>query len=69
MATIREAFQTPFQQYRERDGQPFTIVRKIEEPNSDYDAESLPMYVIRFNDGEVIDAWPVEVEDPASWES
>lgn len=59
---FRAAFQTPHEQHRDRNGQPFTLVRKIEEPDATHDAEVLPMYVVRFDDGVEIEAWPDEVE-------
>jgi hypothetical protein len=60
--TIRKTFTTPFQQHRDRIGQRFEIVRKITEPDENFDEESLPMYRIRFEDGFETDAFPVEVE-------
>lgn len=59
---IRETFTTPYEQHRDREGQPFTALRKITEADATHDMEVLPMYVIRFEDGTVIDAWPEEVE-------
>lgn len=58
---IKEEFRTGFDQYAERNGQPFTIVGYVDTPNDDFDEESLPMFRIRFEDGEEIDAWPYEV--------
>lgn len=57
-------FLTPYDQYQERHGQACEIVRDIIEPESDVDAEVLPMYVIRFPDGLEIHAWPEEICDP-----
>lgn len=68
MQTIRETFTTPFDQYRDRIGQRFTVIRKITRRNmtqadrAEYDAEVLPMYKIRFADGHETSAWPEEVE-------
>lgn len=65
---IRLAFKTTFEQHKDRDGQPFTVIRRITEANwtdadkAIYDAETLPMYQIEFSDGTRIDAWPEEVE-------
>lgn len=55
-------FKTPYSQYKHREGEEFTIVRKITEPDENHDAEVLPVYIIRFADGEEITAWPEEVE-------
>jgi hypothetical protein len=60
---MRTTFTTPFEQYRAREGQAFTVVRKITEADLEHDEESLPMYVIRFEDGAEIEAWPIEVEE------
>ena len=65
---IREFFTTPFEQYREREGQRFTVLRKITQRNAteadrkEYDNEALPMYEIQFSDGFKTAAWPEEVE-------
>lgn len=60
---MRSTFTTPFTDLREREGATFTVVRKITEPEPDFDEESLPMYRIRFDDGFETDAFPIEVED------
>lgn len=65
---LRETFQSPYDQYRERIGQPFTLIREITEPDAGHDAEVLPMYVIRFPDGEEIEAWPEEVDADELWQ-
>lgn len=54
-------FHTPYEQYADREGQEFELVRTITEPDATHDAEVLPMYVIRFSDGVEIEAWPEEV--------
>lgn len=54
-------FKSPYEQYANRVGQEFELVRTITEPDATHDAEVLPMYVIRFADGEEIEAWPEEV--------
>lgn len=59
---FKDTFSTQHDQYAARDGQPFEVVEKITEANDKFDAEVLPMYRIRFEDGEVIDAFPDEVE-------
>ena len=60
----RETFTTTFQQFAEREGQTFTVVSVISEPDENHDEEVLPMYRIRFADGEEIEAWPEEVLPP-----
>ncbi len=69
MTKMRETFTTPFEQYRERIGQRFTVLRKITKRNMteadrvEYDAEVLPMYKIRFEDGHETSVWPDEIEE------
>ncbi len=56
----RKVFLSPYIQYQNRNGQKFFIVRKIS-PN-EYDIDDCgPMYVIKFEDGAHIDAWPEEI--------
>jgi hypothetical protein len=57
-------FQTPYDQHADRNGQSYTFVRSITEPDESHDTEVLPMHVIRFADGTEIEAWPEEVTDP-----
>jgi hypothetical protein len=57
----KPTFNTQYGQYKDRNGQEFEHVHKIETPDSTHDEECLPMYVIRFKDGAVIEAWPEEV--------
>ena len=52
-------FQSPFDQYAERNGQTFQIVRELDD--SERDPEVGVMYLIRFSDGTEIHAWPEEV--------
>jgi hypothetical protein len=65
---FKDTFQSPYDQYAHRVGQPFTVLRKITRRNAteverqEYDPEILPVYRIRFGDGEDITAWPEEVE-------
>jgi hypothetical protein len=33
----------------------------IDKPDKDHDEEVLPMYLIRFEDGQEIEAWPEEI--------
>jgi hypothetical protein len=61
MKNLRKTFTTPYEQHRDREGQSFALVREITEAESDYDAEVLPMFIVRFPDGVEIPAWPEEV--------
>lgn len=50
------------EQYAERDGERFTILDVIAEPDEDHDEDVLPMIRIRFdNDHTEIESWPEEV--------
>lgn len=58
---MKPVFDSPYEQYRDRNGQVFVLVREITEPDASHDAEVLPVYVIRFPDGVEIEAWPEEI--------
>jgi hypothetical protein len=60
MNTYRPAFFACYDQYRELNGQPFSIVRVIDTADETHDQEVLPMFVIQI-DGKQIEAWPEEV--------
>lgn len=58
-----ETFHTPYEQYNDLNGLPFTVVDVIEHATSRYDGideESCPMFRVRIN-GQVITAWPEEI--------
>ena len=57
----RDTFTSPYQQYADRVGQRFTVLRVIDTPDEGFDEECLPMYRIVFEDGYATDAWPEEV--------
>jgi hypothetical protein len=61
MTEFRSRFTTPFDQYRHREGDRFIVLATIDTPDDRHDEEVLPMYVIQFGNGEVIEAWPEEV--------
>jgi len=56
-------FRTPYTQHADRDGQWCEVLRVISEPDENHDAEALPMYAIRFEDGTEIEAWPEELHE------
>ena len=64
MIQFRDTFTTPYEQYATREGHPFKVRGIVDEPDETHDAEVLPMYVIQFDDGECIEAWPEEVVAP-----
>lgn len=60
---FRQFFTSPFEQYAEYIGEPFTVIRQIRElqlPTEDMDGED-DMYLIRFADGTEIEAFGHEV--------
>ena len=59
---LRDTFASPFDQYRDRIGQPFRLLGAVDPRDYDYN-ECGPMFCIEFPDGAVIDAWPEEVFD------
>ena len=65
--TLRETFQSPYQQYADRIGQKFSLVRTITEQDENHDQEVLPIHVIEFDDGIQIEAWPEEIEADYTW--
>jgi cytochrome c peroxidase len=62
---FRPTFNAVYDQYKNRNGQSFTVIRTIDKPDATHDAEVLPMYEIQFPDGEIAQAWPEEVIQPA----
>lgn len=64
MSVQRETFDSPYQEYADRVGQPFELVGEVDpsEPGHEHDPEEVGvLYRIRFEDGTEIDAWPEEV--------
>ena len=58
---FKDKFDTPFEDFRKYNGKPFKVVRRMSYANDDIDLECLPKWVIRFEDGVEIDAWPEEI--------
>lgn len=56
-------FESPFQQYRDRNNQFCTVRRIINLPDEQHDEEVLPMYVVRFRDGREMEVWPEELHE------
>lgn len=59
-----DQFAAHYDEHADRDGQRFEFVALVHEPDDEHDAEVLPMYRIRFDDGTEIEAWPEEVGYP-----
>ena len=57
---FRQTFTTPFDQYAEREGQKFVVLKELDETDG-IDLECLPMWRIQFDDGFVTEAWPEEI--------
>ena len=60
-----KTFQSPYEQYRERIGESFTVIGRV--TNAEADSECLPMWKIQFADGFVTDAWPEEIIPSATY--
>lgn len=58
---LKKAFDSPYRQYSNLNGRPFRVIREITEPDERHDEECLPVYVIQFEDGKQIEAYPEEV--------
>jgi len=54
-------FHSPYEQYKSRNGQEFQVIKEITVADETHDEEVLPMYVIQFDDGEQIEAYPEEI--------
>lgn len=52
-------FWSPFEDYKQREGQHFEVIRRCTEEDADISA--LPMWIIKFKDGTVIGAYPEEI--------
>lgn len=71
MIRFRDAFASAYESVGGRpaadfNGRPFKVVHIVDTPDGEHDAEVLPMYGIRFDDGTVIEAWPEEVTEVRS---
>jgi hypothetical protein len=58
---FRERFVSPYEQYADRIGQKFAVVKQTQELAPDADEPQEDMYLIRFEDGTEITAWGIEV--------
>lgn len=56
-------FQSPYSELKEYNGQPVEIIDHITEPCEGYDAETLPVYVVKFPNGNISTAYPEELKD------
>jgi hypothetical protein len=54
-----ETFWTPYTDHKDRIGQKFEVVRRVKEGEADL--ECLPLWIIRFEDGKEITAYPEEI--------
>ena len=58
----RCVFNSPYDQYQARNKQECVITRIIDEDDEEHDISEVgTMYVVRFNDGEEIEAWNEEL--------
>jgi len=62
LCPLRDSFASPYDQYKDRIGQPFRLLGRVDPAT--YDREECgPMYWIEFVDGVRIEAWPEEIFD------
>jgi len=58
----REFFVTEYEEYSNRNGEEFVILKEIITKDYENDGDTLPMYVIQFKkDGAIIEAWAEEI--------
>lgn len=57
----RKIFWSPYQEFAERVGESFELVKVLPGEAEDCDGEPYDMYRIKFQDGTEITAWPEEV--------
>ena len=67
MTGFRETFVSPYEQYADRVGQKFTVLRELTDEEVGDPSEVGTMYQILFEDGKEIPAWPEEVEEGWTW--
>jgi hypothetical protein len=56
-----ETFNTPYEDCSEYNGQKYEIVRRASYVNGDCDMENLPQWIIKFEDGKEINAYPEDI--------
>ena len=56
-----ERFRNQYSETEKYDNQPFSVVGRITYSQDDVDLELLPMWRIRFENGEIIEAYPEEI--------
>jgi hypothetical protein len=59
---LLEQFTTPYDQYRCHEGKQFEVVGQVDPATMDSE-ETGPMFLIRLETGEEIQAWPEEIYD------
>ena len=58
---FKEKYDTPYEDYQKYNGKSFKVVRRMSYADDDIDLECLPKWIIRFEDGAEIEAWPEEI--------
>jgi hypothetical protein len=54
-------YESPYEEFRERNGQTVVITKVVLEPNDEYDEEVLPMAEVEFPDGFKTSIFPEEI--------
>ena len=58
---LKNVFYSPYSDVRKHNGEHFHIVRRMSCENDNIDKEVLPKWIIAFDDGTQIEAWPEEI--------
>lgn len=58
---FKDTFNTPYEECSEYNGQKYEIVRRASYVNGDCDMECLPQWIIKFEDGKEVNAYPEEI--------
>lgn len=56
-----DTFETPYEECSEYNGQKYEIVRRANHEIGDCDMEGLPQWIIKFEDGKEVNAYPEEI--------
>lgn len=55
-------FQTPYTEFRQHNGEEVAVTEYVTQPRENFDAETLPVFNVRFPDGTETTAYPEEVQ-------
>lgn len=58
---FKNKYESPYEDYQKYNEKPFEVVRRMSYVDDNIDLECLPKWIIRFDDGVEIEAWPEEI--------